>query len=151
MFKLYLLGLFAQTGQSDCKSNWVTRTLLSIQTDLNYAVVCMVSIRRLLYKSSGSFTDPVAIVRNHNWYHRHLRLLCNWSFRIYHHIAYICYFVAAYLICLWHYYYYYYYLTPLRVFHISVSWWFLTGVWVTAIHLKSSGLFSVFWSLLILL
>ena len=32
-----------------------------------------------------------------------------------------------------------------RVFHISVSWWFFTGVWVTTSLLKSPGLFSVFW------
>ena len=31
----------------------------------------------------------------------------------------------------------------LRVFHISFSWWFLSGVWVTASLLKSPGLFSV--------
>ena len=37
------------------------------------------------------------------------------------------------------YYYYYYYLLH-RVFHISVSWWFFTGVWVTASLLKSPGL-----------
>ena len=30
-----------------------------------------------------------------------------------------------------------------RVF--SISWWFFTGVWVTASLLKSPGLFSVFW------
>ena len=28
----------------------------------------------------------------------------------------------------------------IRVFHISVSWWFFTGVWVTASLLKSPGL-----------
>ena len=32
---------------------------------------------------------------------------------------------------------------PFRVFHISVSWWFFAGVWVTASLLKSPGLFSV--------
>ena len=31
-----------------------------------------------------------------------------------------------------------------RVFHISISWWLFTGVWVTASLLKSPGLFSVF-------
>ena len=31
-------------------------------------------------------------------------------------------------------------------FHITVSWWCFTGVWVTASLLKSPGLFSVFWS-----
>ena len=30
-----------------------------------------------------------------------------------------------------------------RIFHISVSWWFFTGFWVTANLLKSPGLFSV--------
>ena len=33
----------------------------------------------------------------------------------------------------------------LRIFHISFSWWFLTGVWVTAGLLKFPGPFSVFW------
>ena len=33
-----------------------------------------------------------------------------------------------------------------RVFHNCVRWWFSTGVWVTASLLKSSGVFSVFWT-----
>ena len=33
----------------------------------------------------------------------------------------------------------------LRVFHISFSWRFFTGVWVTASLLNSPRLFSVFW------
>ena len=32
-----------------------------------------------------------------------------------------------------------------RVFHISVSWYFFTGVWVTTSFLKSPGLVSGFW------
>ena len=32
----------------------------------------------------------------------------------------------------------------IRVFHISVSWWFFTSVWVTASLLKSPGLVSGF-------
>ena len=43
----------------------------------------------------------------------------------------------------YYYYYYYYYFTHLRVFHISVSWWFSTGVWVTASLLTFPGLFSI--------
>ena len=39
--------------------------------------------------------------------------------------------------------------TSLRVFQTSVSWWFLTGVWVTTSLLKSPGLFSVFCPMLI--
>ena len=37
------------------------------------------------------------------------------------------------------------------VFHTSVGWWFFTGVWVTASFLKSKGLFSVFWSISVML
>ena len=33
----------------------------------------------------------------------------------------------------------------LRIFHITISWWFFTGVWVTASFLMSPELFSVFW------
>ena len=43
------------------------------------------------------------------------------------------------------YYYYYYYYQYFRIFHISVSWWFFTGVWVTASLLKPPGLVSLFW------
>ena len=41
-----------------------------------------------------------------------------------------------------YYYYCYYYHLLIRVFHISVSWWFFPGVWVTACLLKSPGLVS---------
>ena len=33
----------------------------------------------------------------------------------------------------------------MRVFHTSVNWWILTGVWVTASLFKSPGFLSVFW------
>ena len=36
-------------------------------------------------------------------------------------------------------------------FFISVSWWFLTRVWVTTSLLKSPGLFLVFWLILMTL
>ena len=38
----------------------------------------------------------------------------------------------------------------LRVFHISVSWWSFTGVWVKANLLQSPELFSIFWPFLIM-
>ena len=41
--------------------------------------------------------------------------------------------------------------TALRVLHISISWLFLTGVWVIATAFKSPGLFSVFWPISIML
>ena len=43
---------------------------------------------------------------------------------------------------------FYYYL--FIVFHMSISWWSSTGVWVAAYFLKSLGLFSVFWPILII-
>ena len=45
----------------------------------------------------------------------------------------------------------YYYYSLIRAFHISVSRWFFTGVWVTTSFLKSPGLFLVFWSFSIML
>ena len=42
-------------------------------------------------------------------------------------------------------YYFHYYYSLIWAFHISVSRWFFTGVWVTASLLKSPGLFLVFW------
>ena len=48
----------------------------------------------------------------------------------------------------YYYYYYYYYFNLLGVFHTSVSWWFLTGVWERERErvnlLNFPGLFSVF-------
>ena len=39
----------------------------------------------------------------------------------------------------------------LWVFHISISWWSFTRIWVTASLLKSPGLLSVFWPILTML
>ena len=36
----------------------------------------------------------------------------------------------------YYYYYYYYYYLLIRVFHISFSWWFFTGVWVSRTFLN---------------
>ena len=47
--------------------------------------------------------------------------------------------------------YYYFIFFSCRVFHISISWWFSTGVWETKSLLKSPGVFSVFWPFLIML
>ena len=46
--------------------------------------------------------------------------------------------------CSNYYYHYFFFFYSLRIFHIIVSWWFFTGVWVTTTPLKSPGLFSVF-------
>ena len=59
----------------------------------------------------------------------------------------ISYWVTFVLVC---YIRFYYHFSPLNVFHTSISWWFLTGVWVTASLHKSPGLFSVFWPILMI-
>ena len=45
----------------------------------------------------------------------------------------------------YYYYYNHYYYYFLIVFHISISWWSFTGIWVKTSLLMSPGLFSVFW------
>ena len=47
---------------SNAKSRQVSRTLLSILTDLNNAVVWIVSTRPLIYKSSNPCTNPMVTV-----------------------------------------------------------------------------------------
>ena len=55
--------------------------------------------------------------------------LCNITYKLYLKIKYI---IIIIIIIIY----------SFRVFHISISWWFFTGVWVTASLLKSPGLFS---------
>ena len=74
--------------------------------------------RRLIYKIFYYYYNYYRFYNHYHYYH------------YYHHYYYYCY-------C--------YFCYSLRVFQISVSWWFSTGVWVTASLLKSPGLFTVFW------
>ena len=104
---------------SDSKSPQVSRTLLSILAVFNNAVVWMVSTRPPTSKSSRPLNNPSVTVPK----------------------APITIF-AYHMINSFYYYYhcYYYYFTLLRVFHTSVSRWFLIGVWVTASLIKSPEL-----------
>ena len=47
---------------SDSKCPQISRTLLSILTDLNSVVVWIVSTRPFIYKSSSPFNNPFATV-----------------------------------------------------------------------------------------
>ena len=90
---------------------------------------------------------------------------CDWSFRLYHHITYICCFVAFYLFSLWYGYSLWRcfvllfemikYISVIIIisviilllwafFHTSVNWLFSTTVWETASLFKSPRLFLVF-------
>ena len=102
---------------SDNKSPQVSRTLPSILVNFNNAVVWMVSTCSLIYKYSSPFTNPSEIVPSapitngitvtfmlHSFFSSLARISILFSP---HH----------------------YYLTLLVVYHTSVSWWFITGVW----------------------
>ena len=114
---------------SDSKSPQVSRTLLRILADLNNAIVWMVSIHPDICKSSSPWinylvTEPRTPITN-----------CISE----------CFIIIIIIIII------NIIIYSFRVFHISVSWWFFTGVWVTASFLKSPGLFSVFWPFSVML
>ena len=135
----------------------VTRTLLSILTDLENAVVWIVSTRPFISKSSHPCTNPIVTVLSaripigitvafmfHSVFSslaRSMYLSLLSLFKTFHPM--ICrdrkvHYSAGSLFC-------WLIIYSSRVFHISISWWFFTGVWVTASLLKSPELVSVFW------
>ena len=118
---------------SDSKSPQVSRTLLSILAVLSNNFIWIVTTHPPTSNSSRPFNNPLVIVPKHQ------SQLVQSSFSYYHYYYYYYYYYY------YDYYYYYYYYLLIKVFHISISWWFFTGVWVTASLLKSPGLFSVFW------
>ena len=147
---------------SDSKSPHVSRTLLSILAVFNNAVVWMVSTRSPTSKSSRPFNNPLVTVPKapitigiivtfifHNFFQFSIKVEVLISlftfFQFYSGVSrdskvdnfadFL--FLSLIIIMIIIY--------SSRVFHISISWWFFTGVWVTASHLKSPGLVSVFW------
>ena len=113
-------------------------TLFRIVANLRNAVVWIASTRPFISKSSSPFVNPLVTVP---WAPITIGITVTFMF---HSFFFIPSQVRGY------YYYQYYYLL-IRVFHISVSWWSFTGVWVTASLLKSPWLFSVFWPFSIIL
>ena len=115
---------------SDSKSPQVSRIIIGILAVLNNAEVWMVSTHPPTSKSSCLFNSSLVTVPNapirmgiivYFMLNRFLNSLAMSKF--------LC-FIIIY---------------SFRVFHISVRWWFFTGVWVTASLLKSPGLVSGFW------
>ena len=123
---------------SDSKSPQVSRTRLRILAVFSHAVVWIVSTRPPISKSSRPFNNPLVIVPNapitigtivtfmfHSFFNSLARS------------RYLSFFSLSFRFILWSagtakY--------SLNVFHFSFSWWFFTGVWVTASLVKSPGL-----------
>ena len=100
---------------SDIKFPQVSWTLLSFLSDLNIAVIWIVSILLI----SSFFLKLMGIVPSAltNWYYLDPHLPQPFQF-----FGNVQVFVCLFTIIIY----------SFRVFHISVSWWFFTGVWVTA-------------------
>ena len=62
--KIFTSTLAFHWSLSDSKSPQIPRTLLSIMIDLSNTVDWMVSIRSLIFKSSGPCTNPLVTVPN---------------------------------------------------------------------------------------
>ena len=120
---------------SDSKSPQVSRTRLRILAVLSNAVVWIVSTRPPTSKSSRPFNNPLVIVPKtpitigtivtfifHSFFNLTLLLLL--------------------LLLLFY---------SFESFYTNVSWWFLTGIQVTASFLKSPGLFLIFWPIIIIM
>ena len=119
---------------SDSKSPDVSRTLLSILAVLHNVVVWMVSTRPPTSKSSSPFSNLLITVPNAT-NTIGINFPCMFHFFFFNSLARSSIIIIIY---------------SLRNFHISVSRLFC-GVWVIASHLKSPGLFSVFWPFSIML
>ena len=140
---------------SDSKYPQVSRTLLSILAVLNNAVVWMVSTRLPTSKSSSPISNPLVTVPNAlttigiivtSMFHCFFNSLAR--------SRYFSFFSHSFSFILWstgtvksinlQVLFLLFIIYSFRIFHISVSWWFFTGVWVTASLLKSPGLVSEF-------
>ena len=155
---------------SDSKSPHVSRTLLSILAVLNNVVVWRVSTPPPTFKSFSLFNNPLLTVPKAPitigiiftfMFHSFFQFLSKVEVLILRYTFFQFYsvvsrdskgdscansllfysFIIIIIIIIY----------SFRVFHISVSWWFFTGVWVTASLFKSPGLVSGFWPFLAIL
>ena len=116
----------------DSKSPLVSRTLLRILADRNNAVVCMVLILPLISNSSCLFCKSLGTVPCIPTTTGITVTFMFYSFLLLWQGPSICLFFR-----------FLYYHLLIRVFHISVSWWSFTRVWVTASLLVSRTLLSI--------
>ena len=148
---------------SDSKSPQFSRTLLSILPELNKVVVGMVTTHPLISKSSSPCTNPVVTVLS-----AAIIIGITVTFMFYSffnslaRFRYLSFFSLSFNFTLWSvgrakstirqvlFFIYSLLLLLLLLFQFlwvflnSISWWFFTGVWVTASLLRFLGLFSIF-------
>ena len=130
---------------SDSKSPQVSRTRLRILAVLSNAIIWIVSTRPPTSKSSRPFNNPLLIVlKVPITIGTFVTFMFHSFFNSLGRSRYLSFFSHSFIFILW---------SAgtaklfflLRVFYCSVSWWFLSGVWVTANLPKSPGIFSVVW------
>ena len=133
---------------SDSKSPQVSKTLHSILVDVNNGVVWMVSTRPLISKSPSPFINPsVTVPRTPITNGIMVTFMFHSFFNSLASLRYLSFFSLSFNFTLWsigtakstilQVLLLLLLLLIIRVFHISVSWWFFTGVWVTESLLKS--------------
>ena len=122
------------SGSKFLQTSW---TLLRNQVDLNNAVIWIISILPLI-----SYPHPVFFSGFLGYYSNCANFRCYPRNSHFSHLfsslaksKYSYIFSLNIIIIIY----------SLRIFHISVNWWYFFGVWVTASLLKSPGLFSIFW------
>ena len=126
----------------------VSWTLLSILTDTNNAVVCIVSILlffllTLVQNFLLELGDPLLSQNPREFYASHSQrrvMLCAYNICLYVQILISCKVPSGSLLPPSHVLLF----TPLRDVHTCGNWWYFTGVWVTSSLLQSPGLSSVF-------
>ena len=138
---------------SDRKSSQISRTFPSILTDLNNDVVSTFSTRPLISKSFINRLvtvprAPITTVINVTFMYYiffSVPYQCPGTYPSFHFLLILLYGQSGQQSPQFFNFFFFW------VFHISVSRWFSTGVWVTASLLKSPGLVSGFWPFLTML
>ena len=130
------------TNFNDSKSPQITRTLPSIQVDLNITAVWVVSTHPPTSKSFSPFNNPLVTVPKAPitigitvtcMFHSFFNSLARSRYLSFFSLTFSFILLLSLLLLY----------TPFILFHISISWWFLTGVWTSGGLLKSPRLFSV--------
>ena len=143
----YYFWDFFHESLSDNKSPQVSRALLSILVDLSNALVWIVSTRLLISKSFSPFTNPLVTVRRIPFT---IGITVTFMFHSFFQFP-----RKVEVLILLAFFQFYTGQSGQQSPRFFLFWEFFTtaftGIWVTASLLKSSGLFSVFWLIIIII